>query len=235
MSLVITLVRHGNTDANNERWLQGQMDTLLNQRGLEQATLVGKRLSSEKLDRVYCSDLTRCKQTAQGIMDHHPTIPIKYCDDIRERGFGSLSGKPISFLMNESSRLEKNMDVFVKEQGGETTEMFEKRIIQAYHAILNDVEEHNYNHHQENTMIQHIVIVTHGGPLKVLTRYWIEEAHFKVDPSNFGKRGNHGNTAVTRINVPQQQKGHYGVIELLNSTTHLGDLSGGPLDPPPSV
>lgn len=24
MSLTVTLVRHGNTDANNERWLQGQ-------------------------------------------------------------------------------------------------------------------------------------------------------------------------------------------------------------------
>ncbi|KAI7856559.1 histidine phosphatase superfamily [Circinella umbellata] len=228
MSLSITLVRHGNTDANNERWLQGQKDTLLNKKGLEQAILVGQRLSSEKFDIVYCSDLTRCKQTAQSIVDHHPTIQIKYRDDIRERGFGSLSGKPISYLMTESTRLRKSMDDFVKEHGGETAEVFEERIIKAYHNILKDVES-------EGDGIKQVVIVTHGGPLKVLTKYWIEEAHFKVDPSNYGTHGNHGNTAVTRINIPKQHNGHNGIIEILNSTNHLCDQTGGSLDAPPSV
>ena len=130
--------------------------------------------------------------------------------------------------MTESMRLHRRMDDFVKEHGGETAEVFEKRIIQAYHDILKDVDS-------DGSDIKQIVIVTHGGPLKVLTKYWIEEAHFKVDPINYGVCGNHGNTAVTRINVPKQQNGHNGTIEVLNSTIHLGDQSDGPLDPPPSV
>lgn len=37
-------------------------DTVLNAKGLEQAELVGKRLSNEGFDIIYCSDLERCKQ-----------------------------------------------------------------------------------------------------------------------------------------------------------------------------
>ncbi|KAI8140188.1 histidine phosphatase superfamily [Fennellomyces sp. T-0311] len=225
MSFKFTFVRHGNTDANNERWLQGQMDTLLNNRGLEQAALVGKRLSTEKFDKVYCSDLTRCKQTALGIMEHHPKIPVNYRTDIRERGFGSLSGQPIAHLMTESTRLGQNVDAFVKSCNGETSAEFEYRVIQAYKDILKENES--------NDSVSHILVVTHGGPLRVLTRYWIEIAKFTTDPVNFGKPGNHGNTAVTCITVPKQQ-GQGGRIELLNSTTHLGDARG-PTDPPPSV
>lgn len=84
MTATITFVRHGNTDANVERWLQGQTgndcnavqlvhfinvkaefdpaDTVLNAKGLEQAELVGDRLSNEGFDIIYCSDLERCKQ-----------------------------------------------------------------------------------------------------------------------------------------------------------------------------
>ncbi|KAI9496866.1 histidine phosphatase superfamily [Zychaea mexicana] len=199
-------------------------------RGKQQAILVGRRLSIDEYDKAFCSDLTRCKQTAQAIIDHQRpgvTIPMDYRSDIRERGFGSLSGKPISYLMTEAARRGGNMDHFVKDNGGETTDEFEKRVIQAYQDILKDIEETDAD-------VKRVLVVTHGGPLKVLARYWIEQAQFKVDPANFATAGNHGNTAVTRIQVPRQQQGQNGFIELLNSTTHLGDQRG-PVDPPPSV
>lgn len=37
-------------------------DTVLNAKGLEQAELVGQRLSNEGFHVIYCSDLERCKQ-----------------------------------------------------------------------------------------------------------------------------------------------------------------------------
>lgn len=83
MGLTVTLVRHGNTDANNERWIQGQVgkqlkicfskvliffsssvDTELNTVGLDQANRCGHRLKDEQFQHVYCSDLKRCKQVS---------------------------------------------------------------------------------------------------------------------------------------------------------------------------
>lgn len=80
MTLRVTVIRHGNTDANNEGWLQGQfgkvsylycspfanavitIDTHLNSNGLNQAKSCGYRFQNESYDHAYCSDLTRCKQ-----------------------------------------------------------------------------------------------------------------------------------------------------------------------------
>ncbi|KAI7870774.1 histidine phosphatase superfamily [Spinellus fusiger] len=81
MTLYITLVRHGNTDANNEKWLQGHTDTSLNSNGLQQATLVGERLKVEKFDKVYCSTLYRCQQTEKAITHYHPNSPVDYRND----------------------------------------------------------------------------------------------------------------------------------------------------------
>ncbi|CDH61040.1 hypothetical protein RO3G_16011 [Lichtheimia corymbifera JMRC:FSU:9682] len=212
MTATITFVRHGNTDANVERWLQGQTDTVLNAKGLEQAELVGDRLSNEGFDIIYCSDLERCKQTLKPISRHYPTTPIVYRPVLRERGFGSLSGKPLAFLNNESMRQRVSVDKLVKQSGGESENEFETRVIQAYHDIA-----------KGTATGQRVLVVTHGGPLHILTQYWIEHAGFSVHPSIYGTQGyRHGNTAVTRLKINSGQP-HCGIIELLNSTCHLAE------------
>ena len=53
------LVRHGETAANVTATLQGQSDVPLNENGLEQARLVGKRLRNTPFDAIWSSDLSR--------------------------------------------------------------------------------------------------------------------------------------------------------------------------------
>ena len=67
----IFTVRHGQTNWNIERRLQGHTDTPLNAEGLAQAEKVAKRLSSEKVDAIYTSDLSRAFKTAEAINQHH--------------------------------------------------------------------------------------------------------------------------------------------------------------------
>jgi probable phosphoglycerate mutase len=55
----IYIVRHGETRENRESILQGQLNTELNEAGLEQARQVASALRSVHFDFAYSSDLLR--------------------------------------------------------------------------------------------------------------------------------------------------------------------------------
>ena len=63
------LVRHGETDWNAERRLQGHTDIDLNARGLAQADQMARALKKINLafDVLYTSDLERAAKTAKAI------------------------------------------------------------------------------------------------------------------------------------------------------------------------
>ncbi|KAG0174375.1 hypothetical protein DFQ28_006643 [Apophysomyces sp. BC1034] len=206
--MLITLVRHGNTIANNEKWLQGHVDTLLTEQGFHQAKVVGERLACESFDKVYCSDLTRCKQTAEAIAAHHQTAPIEYRLSLRERDFGTLSRKPIKFLGKESTRLQIDVDELVRRHQGETEQMFESRITLAYEEIVSEAMEANYSH---------ILIITHGGPLYILLLRWTNKLGYKVEDGQINMN-RCGNTSVSRVRIHPP---HQGTIEFYNSMAHL--------------
>lgn len=63
MALVrVYFVRHGETQANRDGIIQGQMDTALNSRGEEQARMVSEALRDVKFSRAYSSDLRRASE-----------------------------------------------------------------------------------------------------------------------------------------------------------------------------
>lgn len=55
----VYLVRHGETDANRDGIIQGQLNTPLNDIGRKQASLVGEALRDIPFDIAYSSDLDR--------------------------------------------------------------------------------------------------------------------------------------------------------------------------------
>ncbi|KAI8878086.1 phosphoglycerate mutase-like protein [Backusella circina FSU 941] len=221
MSLSVTLVRHGNTDANNERWLQGQFDTCLNKTGLNQAKLCGERLKTESYDHIYCSDLYRCKQTAASILSHHPSLSIDYHEIWRERDFGQLSRKPLAFLSEEANRLNISVDELIGQNNGETEVVFCQRAIAAYTMILKDAKAKGY---------RSVLVVTHGGPLKYLSGYWMDQG-FKVMDGLVVKPVAQGNTAVNQVILNENNQ---GTVVQFNSITHLKDHDMNQ-PPPPAV
>jgi probable phosphoglycerate mutase len=52
-------VRHGETDPNRDRIVQGQLDTQLNATGLQQAAMTAEVLKSVSFDKAFTSDLQR--------------------------------------------------------------------------------------------------------------------------------------------------------------------------------
>ena len=88
--LDLWLIRHGETDWNRERRIQGQTDVPLNNLGVEQAKRLAERLSSQRFDAVYASDSKRAHHTAKIALGERDI-----CLDrrLREIHFGRLEGR----------------------------------------------------------------------------------------------------------------------------------------------
>ncbi len=88
------LVRHGQTEWNRIRRVQGQIDAKLDETGREQARLVGERLASEEgIAAVYASDLSRAWDTANAITAHHHDLEPIADQRMREISFGPWEGR----------------------------------------------------------------------------------------------------------------------------------------------
>lgn len=60
----IYIVRHGETEANRQRIIQGQLDTKLNEAGIEQAKMTASALEKVPFEAAYTSDLSRAVQVS---------------------------------------------------------------------------------------------------------------------------------------------------------------------------
>lgn len=94
---LVCLVRHGQTDWNTERRLQGREPVPLNDSGRCQASECGKVLSAARDDglgiaAVYTSPLGRAADTALGITSSLGMDAAEAVDLLIERDYGKLSG-----------------------------------------------------------------------------------------------------------------------------------------------
>ena len=156
----ILLVRHGETDWNKERRLQGHIDIPLNSQGVAQAALLGEALVQEKIAVVYSSDLSRAYDTANAIAHHH-ALPIFMDSTLRERHYGSVQGltyEEIEERYPQNYAAWQSRDPDFQPEGGESLRDFQTRVTSNIERIAN---QH---------VGQKILIVAHGGVLDCLYR-----------------------------------------------------------------
>lgn len=89
--MVIYLIRHGETDWNTVRLLQGATDIPLNQNGIEVAEITAEQLKDVPFDLIFTSPLSRARQTAE-ILRRDRNIPIIEEARLREISFGPYEG-----------------------------------------------------------------------------------------------------------------------------------------------
>ena len=89
----IYMVRHGQTDSNVAKKIMGQrIDESLNQEGRRQAHELSDSLKGTAFDVIFSSPLKRVLETAKVVAEGR-TAKILTRDELKERDFGSLSGK----------------------------------------------------------------------------------------------------------------------------------------------
>ena len=96
MSTQILFIRHGETDWNRIRRIQGHLDIPLATTGVEQAQRLARRFADEagqggRLDAIYSSDLQRAQQTARPIAAALG-LPLQLREGLRERQYGAFQG-----------------------------------------------------------------------------------------------------------------------------------------------
>jgi probable phosphoglycerate mutase len=156
------LVRHGETDWNAARRLQGHTDIDLNARGLAQAKQMAHALKKINLqfDVLYTSDLQRAAKTAQAIEELFKTSATSNAA-LRERHLGALQGLTTDEApMREPDLWKSHISRNVAEnlRDGESIHQFYDRI----KTVLEQIRAQ----HSGKT----ILLVSHGGTLDMMYR-----------------------------------------------------------------
>ncbi|WP_285463671.1 histidine phosphatase family protein [Agromyces sp. NBRC 114283] len=90
--VTIALVRHGETDWNRERRIQGLTDIPLNDTGRQQAAATAEALRDESWDAIYASPLSRAAETASIMAAGLGLAEPVHVPELVERRHGALEG-----------------------------------------------------------------------------------------------------------------------------------------------
>ncbi|ASV68178.1 histidine phosphatase family protein [Cytobacillus kochii] len=96
----IYMTRHGQTEWNRERRLQGRLDSDLTTIGSENAKLLGEHLSTVPFDAIYASPSGRTMMTASLIKGNRP-IKVFTDEDLQEIYMGSWEGQQQSDVQKQ--------------------------------------------------------------------------------------------------------------------------------------
>ena len=118
----ILLTRHGQTEWNVLKKVQGKVDIELNATGIKQAEETALKLKNTAIDIIISSPLKRARQTAE-IINKETNLPIIIDERISERDFGEFEGMSTmdfdfnafwSYKQNNKYNKAENIRVFFK-------------------------------------------------------------------------------------------------------------------------
>jgi probable phosphoglycerate mutase len=165
MSTEVLFIRHGETDWNRIKRIQGHIDIPLAETGIVQARRLAQRVLREvrdgaRLDAIYSSDLQRAQQTAAPAAEALG-LTVRLDPGLRERAYGVFQGHDsteIAARFPDEYAVWQTRDPGFVPPGGESTRVFYHRILHAVDAI---VAAHPGGR---------IACVTHGGVLDCIYR-----------------------------------------------------------------
>lgn len=146
----IILVRHGETLLNAARVFQ-PADTDLGPRGIGQAKLAAERVAQLSPVAIISSDMPRAHTTAKAIAAR-TGLPLSTTTLLHERNFGDWRGQK-----HEVIGIDPNTFVG-SPPGGESTEVFNQRVAEAFEHIINLRKKLNGP----------LVVVSHGLVIQVM-------------------------------------------------------------------
>jgi probable phosphoglycerate mutase len=198
------LIRHGQSEWNELKKIQGQTNTNLTKHGKDQAKMLAHMLIGENIDVIYTSDLNRAKDTAKTISEKI-NKPLIYSEFLREIKFGIWEGLTISEVEDRYKDQyliwNKSPDELILDNA-ETLQILKDRVMNWINLILLENKEKN------------IAIVSHGTTLKVLmlSLLGIPLCHYK-------------NFSISNVGLSVIEcRDFNNVLTKLNDLSHLKEL-----------
>jgi len=185
------VVRHGQTDWNVERRLQGHTNTSLNDLGKAQAEALSEKLRQISFSKVFTSDLERAYSTAELILGAKNQLIIETSPLLRERSFGSWEGR---LTVELQAYLKANFDV----ENMNRDEYFSLRWaegVESYSDVFQRIETWSRSillHSSTDDGQRPILVVSHGGVLRAIL------SHLNYQP---GCRWEVGNAAFLKLRM----------------------------------
>lgn len=157
----ICMIRHGETAWNAEGRVQGQLDIPLNDTGRAQARATAEALAGHDFTAIYCSDLSRVRQTAEPAA-RRLALPVSYDAALRERHYGMF--ERLTYVeVREKHPVEyarfRDKDPEFDFNGGESLRGFHERSLGAIGRVI------------ERHPGEQVLVFTHGGVLEMVYRH----------------------------------------------------------------
>lgn len=135
-------LRHGETEYNAQQRIAGSVETVLTERGHEEARRAAAALATITVTTLYSSPMKRALDTAQYVATRLD-LPVQVIDAIAERHWGSLEGQPRSARQPGAVPAD-----------AETLEAFTERVLRGFDQVRGDIP----------------LVVAHSGVFRVLCR-----------------------------------------------------------------
>ncbi|MDP3794386.1 MAG: class I tRNA ligase family protein [bacterium] len=154
-------VRHGQTDWNLEKRIQGQSaNTSINETGRQQVSEVVRQLKRQQIDLIISSDALRAKETAE-IIGNELGAEVVFDPALRERSYGVLEGSTREELAAKGLS-EEYQKIFTHELAPDDGESFKEVEERMHRALMRHKTLHKGH--------KNIVVVSHGAAIKSLLR-----------------------------------------------------------------
>ena len=179
------IIRHGQTDWNRARLLQGRTDIPLNEWGRRVAQLTREGLKEVAFDVAFTSPLIRARKTAELILEDK-NIPIIDDDRLIEVNFGSYEGKSFQLDDENLQNFFSKPEAYYSVDGSESIES----VIERTGKFLSEL--YKKQEYQNST----ILVSTHGAALCGLLcniKKW--------EKADFWKGGLHKNCGFSIVEV----------------------------------
>lgn len=172
------MVRHGETEWNKKKLVQGQLDSPLTEKGISQVEEVAHQFRTIHFDKVFSSDLLRAQKTAE-IIVAEKKLTIETTKLLREQHYGKYEGTDrdeyFSLFTTWSELSEKEKHTYKLAEDMESNEEAVSRLI----TFLREAALAYPG--------KAVLVVCHGGIMRYLA---IHLGYFKYeDNKGFDNRG----------------------------------------------
>ena len=198
----LLIIRHGQSEGDILKRMEGRADFSLTELGLQQAAMMAKWASEYMtLDKIYSSTLKRAKQTAE-VLSAAANTPVEFDDNLMEWNNGLIAGLLIDEANEKFPSPAANYP-HTAVYGQESDIEFRARAETALSRIIN-----------ENPPDSKIAIVSHGGMINRLFQ------SFLMLPTVSDVKVYSGDTCIHHLRIDEN---NHRYVVFANSLVHLNN------------